>query len=72
MTSLIILQGVSSLELTELKKEGTEPQHELALTNLKLNLRDRTGKKTLLCDTSTGRDRPKSSLSHSLDMDLYF
>lgn len=72
MTSMVILQGVCSLEPTELKKEGTEPQHELALTNLKLNLTDRTGKKTLLCDTSTGRDPPKSPLSHSLDMDLYF
>lgn len=72
MTSLIILQGVSSLEPAELNKEDTEPQHELALTNFKLNLTDRTGKETLLCDTSTRRDRPKSSLFHSLDMDLYF
>ncbi|VDP01616.1 unnamed protein product, partial [Schistosoma margrebowiei] len=46
-------------KLAQLQKEDTDLQQELSSTTLKLRIKQMgTGKETLLCDTSTGRDRP--------------
>ncbi|CAH8578282.1 unnamed protein product [Schistosoma bovis] len=59
ITSLNSFQGIDLLKLAELQKEDSDLQHELSSTTLKLRIKQMgTGKETLLCDTSTGRDRP--------------
>ena len=59
ISSLNSFQGIDLLKLAQLQKEDIDLQHELSSTTLKLSIKQMgTGKETLLCDTSTGRDRP--------------
>ncbi|CAI2724603.1 unnamed protein product [Schistosoma spindalis] len=58
INSLNSSEGIDLLKLAQLQKEDSDLQHELASTTLKLRIKQMgTGKETLLCDTSTGRDR---------------
>lgn len=59
ITSLTSFQGIDLLKLIQLQEKNTDLQNKLSFTTLKLRIKQiRTGKETLLCDTSIGRGRP--------------
>lgn len=58
-TSSKNFRGIDLIKIAQLQKEDNDLQHELYPATLKLRIKQEgAGKGTLLCGTSTDRDRP--------------